>query len=135
MSRANVERMRSLYDGFGPLAHGGDVRSYVAEHYNVDCDYCPVEEEEAIRGREAVVAYIQRWFEVWDEMTVDVDEIVEPRDGLVMTAVTFHGRGAASDVYVDQRFFHVCHMRDGKVVRMREYLERSEALEATRPTA
>ena len=122
--------MQSLYDGFGPLAPGGDVRSYVAAHYNLDCEYHPVEEEEPVRGHEAMVGWIQSWFEVWGEMNVDVNEILEPRNDLVITTVTIRGRGAASDVHVDQRFFHVCDMRNGKVLRMREYLERYQALEA-----
>jgi ketosteroid isomerase-like protein len=130
MTQENVQAMQSLYDGFGPLADGADVPSYVDAHYNPDCEYHPVEEEEPVRGREAVVGWIQRWFEVWDEMSVDVDHIVEPRNDVVLTAVTVHGRGAASDVHVDQRFFHVCDMRAGKVVRMREYVERDQALEA-----
>jgi ketosteroid isomerase-like protein len=130
MPQENVRTMRSLYDGFGALAQGADPRPYVALHYNRDCEYQPVEEEEPVRGREALVGWIQRWFDAWNEMSVVVNEISEPRNGVVVTAVTVHGRGAASNVHVDQRFFHVCDMRDGKVVRMREYLERDQALEA-----
>ena len=130
ISNQNVQAMQSLYDGFGPLAHGGDVRSYVAAHYNPDCEYHPVEEEEPVRGHEGMVGWIQRWFEAWDEMDEVLNEILEPQNDVVITTVTIRGRGAASDVHVAQRFFHVCDMRNGKVLRMREYLERDQALEA-----
>ena len=122
--------MQSLYYGFGSLAHGADVRSYVAAHYNLDCEYHPVEEEEPVRGHEGMVGWIQRWFEAWDEMDEVLNEVLEPQNDVVITTVTIRGRGAASDVHVDQRFFHVCDMRNGKVLRMREYLERDQALEA-----
>jgi ketosteroid isomerase-like protein len=130
ISKQNVQAMQSLYDGFGPLALGGDVRSYVAAHYSLDIEYHPVEEEEPVRGHDAMIGWIQRWFEVWDEMGVDLNEILEPKNDVVITTITIRGRGAASDVQVDQRFFHVCDMRNGKVLRMREYLERYQALEA-----
>jgi hypothetical protein len=38
--------------------------------------------------------------------------------------------GAGSGVQVNQRFFHICDLRDGKVLRVREYVERDQALEA-----
>ena len=40
------------------------------------------------------------------------------------------GRGQASGVEVDTRFYEVYTLREGKVSRVDEYIERAEALEA-----
>jgi ketosteroid isomerase-like protein len=76
------------------------------------------------------VRWNERWFDVWHEFHVDVDEFIEARDGVVVTALTVHGQGAGSGIQVNQQFFHVCDLRSGKVFRIREYMEREEALEA-----
>jgi uncharacterized protein len=129
MSQQNVESVRSLYAAFGGLAEGGDIASFVIAHFAPDCEYHPVEEEEAIRGHGAMVGWIERWFEAWDEFRVDIDELIEAGD-LIVAALTVHGHGAVSGIRVNQRFFHVWDLRDGKALRQREYLERGEALEA-----
>jgi ketosteroid isomerase-like protein len=130
MSQEDVDVLRSLYAAFRGLAEGGDVASYVIAHYDPGCEYQPVEEQETIRGRDALVRWNERWFEAWDEFHVDVDEFIEAGDGVVVTAFTAYGHGAESGMYVNQRLFHVCDLRNGKVFRVREYLERDAALEA-----
>jgi ketosteroid isomerase-like protein len=129
MSQENVDFVRSLYAAVSRLAEG-DSASYVIAHYEPDCEYQPVEEEEAIRGHDAMVRYAERVVEAWDEFRVDDDELIEAGNGVVFTAVTVHGHGVASGIKVNQRFFHVFDFRNGKVLRQREYLEREEALKA-----
>jgi ketosteroid isomerase-like protein len=130
MSQENVELVRAVYAAFSGLAEGGDITWYVKTFYAPDCEYYPVEEEEAVQGHDALVAWNQRWFEAWDGFQVDVDELIEAREGVIFTALTVHGHGAGSGVQVDQRFSHVFELRDGRVWRVREYTERAEALEA-----
>ena len=43
-----------------------------------------------------------------------------------------YGRGGGSGTEVELRVFHVIELRDGLIVRMDEYLERGQALEAAR---
>ena len=42
----------------------------------------------------------------------------------------FRGRGRGSGVEVDSRFYEIYTLRDGKIVRVDEFAERSEALKA-----
>jgi ketosteroid isomerase-like protein len=46
--------------------------------------------------------------------------------------VTIHltARGAQSRIEIDQRFFQVYTLRDGKISRMVEFVDRARALEA-----
>ena len=48
---------------------------------------------------------------------------------MVVTA-RHRGRGRESGVAVDARFYEVYTLRDGKIVRVDEFVERAEALEA-----
>ncbi len=129
MSQENEDIVRAMYGGFNGLAAGGGVEAYVRERWDPACEYQPVEEIEPIRGHEALVRWNERWFEAWDECHAHVDELIV-HDDLVMAVVDVRAVGAESGSRVAQRFFHVCECRDGRVWRMREYLERDEALEA-----
>jgi ketosteroid isomerase-like protein len=125
-----VEFVRSVYAAFCRLAEGDDIASYVTDYFEPDCEYRPVEEEEAIRGHEAMMGWIERWFEAWDEFRVDIDELTEAGDSAIFAAITVHARGAGSGIQVNQRFFHLFDLRNGKVSRQLEYVERGDALEA-----
>ena len=121
--------MRSMYAGFSKLAQGGDVQQYVAAHYDPGCEYEPAEESESVRGHEALVAWNERWFEAWEEFHAEIDELIEEGD-IVVTGITVRGRGSESGLEIDQRIFHVSELRESKILRMREFLDRHEALEA-----
>jgi ketosteroid isomerase-like protein len=47
-----------------------------------------------------------------------------------LAVVRLTGRGVASGVEIDQRFFQVYAVRNGKIIRMVEFVTRDEALEA-----
>jgi ketosteroid isomerase-like protein len=129
VSQENQEVMRSMYAAFSRIAEGGDVAAYVTGHYDPDCEYQPVEEIDPIHDHDALVRWNERWFEAWEQFGADVDEIIEANDVMVV-AITVHGRGGESGMEISQRVFHVSEVRNGRIVRMREYLERDQALEA-----
>jgi ketosteroid isomerase-like protein len=60
---------------------------------------------------------------------VTFEEIIDAGDQVVVVA-HHQGRGRASGVDVDTRFYEVYTLREGKVWRVDEYTERAEALEA-----
>ena len=129
MSRPPAETVRSMYAGFSELAGGADIAAYVRSHWDPECEYEPVEEIEAIRGHEALIAWNERWFEVMDEVRAEVDELAEQGDFL-FAQITLRARGGTSGITVEQLIFHVFELRDGRILRMREYLDRDLALEA-----
>jgi ketosteroid isomerase-like protein len=130
MSPEDAALVRSLYAAFSGLAEGGDVASYVTAHYDPECEYQPVEEEATVRGHDALVRWNERWFEAWNEFHADVEEMVEAGDGVIVTGLVASGRGTGSGMPVEQRIFHVLELREGKVLRISEYLERDQALAA-----
>ena len=52
----------------------------------------------------------------------------------VVVTVRLGGRGRGSGVEIAARFYDVYTLRDGKIVRMDQFTERSEALEAAEPS-
>jgi len=103
--------------------------SYVSTYYEPEAEYEPVEEAEPVKGHDALIGWHQRWFDAWDELHANPEELMSTEE-VVFATVSVRGRGAGSGTEVRQRFFHVTDVRNGRIERIREFLERDEALEA-----
>jgi ketosteroid isomerase-like protein len=86
-------------------------------------------EESSTQGHDAVRASLARWKGEWDDYKLMPEEFVDTGDRVVVT-VRLGARGRGSGVEVDARFYDLYTLRDGKIVRMDQFTERSEALEA-----
>jgi uncharacterized protein len=81
------------------------------------------------RGPEGVVTSLAEWFEPWEEHEVEAEEFADAGDQ-VLVVVRLTGRGASSNLEIDQRFFQLYSVRNGKITRMVEFVTRKQALEA-----
>jgi ketosteroid isomerase-like protein len=72
---------------------------------------------------------LAHWKAEWDDYEVMPEEFVDMGDSVVVT-VRLRGRGRGSGVEIDARFYDVYTLRDGKIVRMDQFTERSEAHDA-----
>jgi ketosteroid isomerase-like protein len=86
-------------------------------------------EESPTQGHDAVRASLARWKGEWDDYRLMPEDFMDRGDRIVVT-VRLGGRGRGSGVEVNARFYDVYTLRDGKIVRMDQFTERSEALEA-----
>jgi ketosteroid isomerase-like protein len=86
-------------------------------------------EEAASHGHDAVRASLVRWKSEWDDYEL-VPEGFEDMGDRVLVAVLVRARGRGSGVEVDARFHEVYTLHQGKIVRMDQFTQRSEALEA-----
>jgi ketosteroid isomerase-like protein len=129
MSQENVEIVRAQYASFGQLAESGDLRSWVLSYFDPNCEYRPVEEVDAVCGHQALIGWTKRWLEAWSSYSQTVEEIIDGGE-IVVAATSVTGRGRISGAEIRQRFFHVFEMHEGKILRLREFLDRAEALEA-----
>jgi ketosteroid isomerase-like protein len=93
-----------------------------------DIIWNPVEEASA-QGHDAVRASAERWKGEWDDYELIPENFSDMGDSVVAT-VRVRGRGRGSGIEVDARFYDVYTLRDGKIVRMDQFTEQSEALEA-----
>jgi ketosteroid isomerase-like protein len=86
-------------------------------------------EELPTQGHDAVRASLERWKAEWDDYEVLPEEFLDMGDRVVVT-VRLRGRGRGSGVEIDARFYDVYTLRDDKIVRMDQFTERGQALEA-----
>jgi ketosteroid isomerase-like protein len=122
MSHENVETVRRFLDG--------DVEEALS-YADPDIVWNPIEELPT-QGHDAVRASLARWKAEWDDYEVLPEEFVDSGDRVLAT-VRLRGRGRGSGVEIDARFYDLYTLRDGKIVRMDQFTERSKALEAVEP--
>jgi uncharacterized protein len=132
MSEENVEILRRGFEEFAR----GDLEA-VLERLDPDVEWqpaiAPILGVEAVRGREAVLAFFTRdLFEGFDEFSAEPLAYEDLGDDLVLVIVRYAGRGEGSGVEIDQTFASLYRLRNGRTVSMRDYSTRGEALEAAR---
>jgi ketosteroid isomerase-like protein len=128
---ANGDVVRLAYDA---LARGGLDR--FIEHFTEDVDYRAVigapDDIGPIHGKDALRAWLEDWFDTFDEFTMELLEVIDAGDGTVVWVERFGGRAKRSGVQTDQTIGGVFTIRNGKIARGREYATREQALRAAR---
>jgi uncharacterized protein len=83
-------------------------------------------EGEVFCGHEGVRTYFARLSSAWEEFQFRADDVRE-RDGTVLVLGRLQGRGRGGGVPVDSPVGAVWDLRDGKVWRLRAYLDHGKA--------
>jgi ketosteroid isomerase-like protein len=129
MSQDNI---RTVAEAAAAL-NRGDVDAW-AEYFVDDVDYRAVEgaidDRGPIRGRTAIRAYIQDWFDTFDQLSGEPVELIDAGEDQVVGVWRMSGRAKLSGVETELTFAALYALRDGKIVRVREYWTRDKALEA-----
>jgi ketosteroid isomerase-like protein len=128
-SKGHGAFVRALYAAFSRLARTGEITEYVTKNFDPECEYWPVEEASPVRGHGGLIRWIERWLEAWDDTWEETEEILEIGE-MVVVSTYVYGRGRVSGMEISQRLIDVFELRDGKVLRITEYLDPREALEA-----
>jgi ketosteroid isomerase-like protein len=129
MSQENVEIVRpALLAG-----SGGDFSALEAlSDPSIEWDMSGVTgwvEQEIVRGPQEVVAFLEGWRGSWEGWHFEVEEVREVGRE-VLAGIHERAKGADTGVSVDQRRYLAFTLRDGKIVRVRMFSDRQEALEA-----
>ncbi len=130
MSQENVERVRDAVAAY----NRGDLDAFLDEYWTDDIDYRAVEgapdDHGPIHGKAEMRAYMQDWFDTFDDLKVEPLEVIDAGDDQAVAVVRLGGRAKLSGVEADLTFAVVYTIRDGKVARVREYWTKEQALEA-----
>lgn len=81
------------------------------------------------RGPDTVRAFFRTWIGAFKDWGFEAEELIDSGDSVVVHVHQW-GRGKSSGVEVDNRFWQVWTMRDGKVVRATNHTEKTDALQA-----
>ena len=130
MSKGNVETIREGYEGFAR----GDVDA-VLDRLAADVDWNPaigpMLSMETLRGTEALRRFLTHdLFEGFDQFRAEPLSFEDLGDDHVLVMVRYVGRGESSGIEMDQKQAALYELREGKVVTMRDYPTRADALEA-----
>jgi len=86
--------------------------------------------EPVYRGPEGVRRFSADFREPWESLTVEVGELAEIDEHRVLATVRFRGRGRGSGVETTAEFPQIWTLKDGSVVHLQSFADRSQALEA-----
>jgi ketosteroid isomerase-like protein len=128
MSAENVGVVRMGYEAW----NRGDVEGVLGLlDPEVDWQgYTHLPESGALEGRDQVGAWLERFLDAWEQLDIDVAELIEAGDHVV-ALVSFHGRGKGSGVQVEGGVdAHVWTIRNGQIAAVKLYQGTREALEA-----
>jgi ketosteroid isomerase-like protein len=126
MAEENVEIVRRMYRAF----LGGDFKESLAVFDpEVEFDVSIRPEGRVYRGHAGLVEAIRTWNGTWEDLTAEIDEIIDAGDHVVLTDQQT-GRGKGSGVPLDQQTFWVYTLRDRKIVHVKWFRTRQEALKA-----
>jgi ketosteroid isomerase-like protein len=129
MSKEKVEALEAAYEALAERGIDGFV-----EHLAEDVDYRAIEgapdDRGPMHGKDAVRAYMEDWRETFDDVSVELRELIDAGEGLVVAVLRVSGRARLSGVETDLTFATLYTIRHGKIARGREYMSREQALEA-----
>ena len=132
MSAENVEVVRRLYE---QLAAGDSEGAFEVYDPEIEWDGSRVPWllelgfDPVYRGHDGVRAVLRSFFAAWESIEYCPRELVDAGDDVV-ALVEISARGRASGIEVAYEHPQVWTLRDGKVVRMRVFADRAEALRA-----
>ena len=135
MSQENVEFMKGLFAAASDM----DKEALLAALPELIAQTCDPEIEwyedpqradaRVYRGHEGVRKSWERWLDQWDEYGGEAERFIDCGDDVLVVARE-HGRGARSGATVSGRIFIVVTLRNGKILRDREFYDEAAALEA-----
>jgi ketosteroid isomerase-like protein len=73
---------------------------------------------------------LEDWFETFDDFTTVPEELLDAGEGRVIGVLHISGRAKLSGIPTELRYAALYTLRGGKIVRIREYADRKEALDA-----
>jgi uncharacterized protein len=124
---ANAELIRRGYEAW----NRGDVEG-VLTFLDPEIEwhgYTHLPESGTLADREEVRAWLERFLDAWEQLDIEVTELIEAGDQVV-ALVRFHGRGKGSGVQVEGGVdAHVWTVRDGQIVAVELYQGTREGLE------
>jgi ketosteroid isomerase-like protein len=124
MSEENVEVVRQAFEA-SKRGDDDEVFSLYDPEVEIESDY----DGRVYRGLDGVRAFFRDWLEVWDEIDWEAEEWIDVGEHVV-ALLHVSGRGKLSGVTVERREAHLWTLREGKLLRLRVFETKDEAVEA-----
>jgi ketosteroid isomerase-like protein len=132
MSAETVEIVRRVFEATARRDRDAVLALYDPEvEWDVSQDPAMVAmfESRVYRGQNAIRRFFREWYEAWENMRNDAEELIDAGDSVVVV-VTDRAQGRTSGAEVARTHAAVWTVRDGKVVRVAWFPTRDAALQA-----
>ena len=130
MSQENVEIARRWYEVATSKAQLLAAMPRTMAFCHPDVEWSAPEDGRTYRGREGVRQRLEEWLESFDDYRYEIHRTVDCGGDEVLVEATEVGRGAISGAEVRSTHYELLTIRDGMIVRIREYYDEGNALEA-----
>ena len=131
MSKENVETVRAMITAFPAV----DKEEMLAALPAAIPEFCDPEIEfvetpervdaRTFHGHDGVLEAFERWLDMWDEYEFEPERFEDHGDDVLLVARE-QGRGA-SGAAAEARLYTIFTMREGKILRYREYYDETAA--------
>jgi ketosteroid isomerase-like protein len=131
MSRENVELVRKMVEVWNESGWKGVIEQGLMDP---GIEYHDDRRWPEARSAFGTAAFLERFDEVLevlgDDARSEVEQVVDAGGDRVVLIFRFTGRARSSGIRHDYRWGFLCHVREGRIVRIQAYLEPGNALEA-----
>ena len=127
MASENVETVRSIVGA----VYDGDFSAARAA-FDPEVEYTPIREwpeSTTLHGTDALFGFIQDVRDQWELWTGEIRDTRES-GAKVLVETRIRSIGEASGIELKGRLFHVYTFADGKIVKLQDFLARSDAYSA-----
>jgi ketosteroid isomerase-like protein len=124
MSNDDVRVVRHVIDAWNRR----DLETAL-ELMHPQCQSRSLEATETAYGREGVAASFRDWFEAFEDFQIQPEDFIVSGDR-ILVPMRGRARGKGSRVQVDERFYQLYTVRDGMIIRLAEYSDEDQALQA-----
>jgi ketosteroid isomerase-like protein len=128
ISNQNVEVVRRMLGAFSQR----DVRA-IAEFLDPAIEVrspAHAPEPGSFKGIDAVLDRLAMLIEPWEDFRFEIEELIDLGDERLVVVGRVKGRGGASGADVQMQLVHVVQMLDGRVLEIRTFLDKADALRA-----
>jgi len=123
---------RAVCSGFAALQRG-DFEAALGNFYDPDVEWHGaaggLDEGRVVRGRAEVVEAFRDYYDTWERLELRQEEIIDTGDGLIVF-VHEVARGSESGIVMETDTAAINTRNEGRVIQVRNYLDRNDALEA-----
>ena len=130
MSQENVEIATRWYEPAASKRQLLAAMPRTMELCHPRVEWTAPEDGTTYRGREGVSQRLKEWLESFDDYRYEVQRIIDCGGNEVLVEATEVGRGAASGAEVRSTNYELLTIRDGMIVRIREFYDTGDAFEA-----
>lgn len=123
--------LHGLFDAFNGELRPSRFRSFLDSEIEV-VDLPQVPGPRIRKGIDEVEAWIAETREVWDDLSMELEEMLEVDAGRWLVRTRLIGRARGSGIEMDQRQSCAVFLRNERIARMELHAEREDALRSLR---